>query len=223
MFMKNDQSIRGAENCSKSKKGGSRDNAGRKPKWGEDRAEVSMWSSGKFTLESFLEWCHKNKIKGDQFEAILEHAKSVANNSNNQSLSNSQLTMKIYSSPVSAGDGRTSSTESNSLDGDYENISVAHLLSPNPKKSFMVPVVGDSMKDIGLCSGHILVVESCSFARDGKIIVASVNDEIMVKRYTLKNNRIFLYSENSDYPPIEIVEQTFSILGIVRSCINNHF
>lgn len=223
--MENNQSMNSNESRPKSKKGGSRKGAGRKKTWGdgEETCVVSMWSSGKVTLERFLEWCHQNEIKGKQFNAILDYARSAINKPNNLILSPSRFTMKHYSNPVSAGPGRTSSTGNDSLNTDYENISIPHVLSPNPEESFMVPVVGDSMKGIGIDSGNILVVESCSFAREGKIIVASVNDEIMVKRYELKNNRVFLYSENPEYQPIEILEQTFSILGIVRSCINNDF
>ena len=180
-------------------------------------SNVSMWKSGKPALERFLDHCHENKIKVEQFDAILDFARFP------MLLGVSSFTMKHYGNPVSAGPGRTSSAGSDSLNADYENMNVNHVLSPNPQKSFMVTVIGDSMKGIGIDSGNILVVESCSFARAGKIIVASVNDEIMVKRYELKNERVFLYSENPDYPPIEILEQTFSILGLVRSCINNDF
>ena len=221
--MENNQLMSSHENYSKSKKGGSRNNAGRKTRWGEPRSDVSMWRSGKPALDRFLEECHQNGIKGKQFDALLDFARLAMKTSSIQILGSSSLTMKRYGSPVSAGPGRTSSAGSDSLNIDYENMNVNDLLSPNPKKSFMVPVIGDSMKGSGINSGNILVVESCLSASTGKIIVASVDDEIMVKRYELKNDRVFLYSENSDYPPIEILEQTFSILGIVRSCINNHF
>ena len=215
--MKNEQSVKSGEEISKSTKGGSRNNAGRKFRWDEPRCEVSMWKSGQYSLERFLEDCYENKIKGELFDAILDSARLA------MTFSSSTFTMNYYANPVSAGPGWTSIAGSGSLNADYETMSVQHVLAPNPQKSFMVPVVGDSMKDVGIHCGNILVVESCPSATSGKIIVASVDDEIMVKRYKLQNGKIFLYSENPDYPPIEILEQTFSILGIVRSCINNHF
>ena len=139
--MENEQSVNSNEKSSKSKKGGSRKNAGRKPIWGEARCQISMWQSGQYTLMRFLEDCHKNKIKGEKFDAILDFARLA------MTFSSSNFTMDYYANPVSAGPGRTSTAGSGSSNADYENINVQHLLSPNPQKSFMVPVVGDSMKE----------------------------------------------------------------------------
>jgi DNA polymerase V len=78
------------------------------------------------------------------------------------------------------------------------------LLIDNPTATFFVRVEGDSMEGAGIFSGDILVVDRSVTATNGKIVVAAVYGEMVVKRLeqTVKQTR--LLSEQAGYAPIEI-------------------
>ena len=84
---------------------------------------------------------------------------------------------------------------------------------------FAVKVKGDSMKDAGILSGDIAVINHQETANNGEIVVAMVEDAVTLKKVYMEKNRIKLESENAAYPPI--YTQSARILGkltyIVRS------
>ena len=58
-------------------------------------------------------------------------------------------------------------------------------LSPgffSPQADYLLRVIGDSMKDVGILDGDLLAVHSTPTARDGQIVVARIEDEVTVKR-----------------------------------------
>lgn len=72
----------------------------------------------------------------------------------------------------------------------YENEYIhipAHLIR-NPANHFALKVEGDSMIDEGIFDGDTLVVQSQKAAKDGDLVVASINQEATVKRYYVKTN-----------------------------------
>lgn len=82
-----------------------------------------------------------------------------------------------------------------------------------PNLLFALHVKGDSMKDIGILNGDIVVVEKREYADNGEIVVAMIDDEATVKRFFKENGRYRLQPENSEMKPIFADE--VSILGKV--------
>ena len=85
-------------------------------------------------------------------------------------------------------------------------LDVNDLLVKNPASTFFVRVQGDSMEGAGIFSGDILVVDRSVEARSGKIVVAAVNGELVVKRLCTENGQLLLVSENEAYAPIVVGE-----------------
>lgn len=73
-----------------------------------------------------------------------------------------------------------------------------------PTADFLLEVHGDSMQDIGIMDGDYIAVNKCNTARNGEVIVARVENEVTVKRYEKKRNRVWLHAENPAYDPIEV-------------------
>ena len=71
---------------------------------------------------------------------------------------------------------------------------------------FALKVQGESMIEVGIMDGDIIVVEKCNTARDGDIIVALVEDEATVKTFYREDNRFRLQPENSEMAPIYVHE-----------------
>lgn len=81
---------------------------------------------------------------------------------------------------------------------------------------FALTVRGESMRNAGILPGDTVVVRRQNTARDGEIVVASVEGEATVKRLKLSAGRIVLQPENDDFAPIEIAPDTeIRILGRV--------
>ena len=78
-----------------------------------------------------------------------------------------------------------------------------HLFVSEPNNYFLVRVCGYSMKDAGILPNDLLLVNRKKEAFDGDIIVASVNNGVVVKRLSMKDNITKLISDNEDYDDIE--------------------
>lgn len=77
---------------------------------------------------------------------------------------------------------------------------------------FTLTVSGDSMINVGIYDGDILIVEKCSTAKNGDTVVAmNVDNEATVKTFYKEDGYIRLQPENDTMDPILLPEVT--ILG----------
>ena len=100
------------------------------------------------------------------------------------------------------------------------NLNEKFMMS-NPDDHFLVKVSGYSMKDAGILPDDILLVNKSKEARDGDIIIASVDNGAIVKRLSQKYGITRLISENEDYPDIEGEEQNLHFWGVVTKVIRD--
>jgi DNA polymerase V len=102
-----------------------------------------------------------------------------------------------------------------------KSIDLNEQLVRNPTSTFFVRAKGDSMKDAGITSGDILVVDKAVTVANKQIVVAMLNGEFTVKRLRKKKGQVFLESENQDFPPMEITpDQELVIWGVVTYVIH---
>lgn len=80
-------------------------------------------------------------------------------------------------------------------------------------ESYILHVKGDSMINAGILSGDQIMVQSCSTARNGDIVVAMIDDSATVKTFYKEQGHIRLQPENDTMEPI-IVDDC-QILGKV--------
>ncbi len=102
-------------------------------------------------------------------------------------------------------------------DDQVENIlDINDLVVKNPASTFFVRVQGDSMIGAGIFNGDVLVIDRSKESKDGVIVVAAVNGELVVKRLSIKGNQHLLVSENENYAPIIVGEdEECFIWGVV--------
>jgi repressor LexA len=96
--------------------------------------------------------------------------------------------------------------------GDY--ITIDEHLVKKPSITELIPVVGDSMKDLGIMDGDIVVVEKRPFANIGDIVVAIIDDKFTIKTLGKEKDSYVLIPANKDFETIRPKEQ-FSIYGVV--------
>ena len=84
------------------------------------------------------------------------------------------------------------------------------LGTENADKLFALKVNGESMRDLGIYVGDIIVVEQDCTVRNGDVVVALVNNEVTVKSFFRKGENIELHPANSDFQvqiyPAELVQ-----------------
>jgi len=76
---------------------------------------------------------------------------------------------------------------------------------------FALRIHGDSMIEYGIFERDIVILRKQSYAQDGDIVVALVEDEATLKCFQRKGTKIFLIPGNSRYQPIIVDDVT--ILG----------
>ena len=97
-----------------------------------------------------------------------------------------------------------------------ESLDLNTLVIDNPSATFFVRVAGESMREIGITDGDILVVDRSIESWKNRIVVAVIDSEFTIKRFTKRNGTVVLKAENPDYPPIKITEEMdFSVWGVV--------
>ncbi len=68
---------------------------------------------------------------------------------------------------------------------------------------FALRVRGESMLKAGILPGDLVVVRQQQTCRQGEIVVAMIDDEATVKRFSRKDGHVWLLPENDDYSPID--------------------
>ena len=85
---------------------------------------------------------------------------------------------------------------------------------------FALRVRGESMLNAGILPGDLVVVRRQQTCNNGEIVVAMIEDEATVKRFSRKNGHIWLMPENDAYAPID---GTYAqILGKVAAVVRRY-
>ena len=85
---------------------------------------------------------------------------------------------------------------------------------------FALRVRGESMLNAGILPGDLVVVRQQQTCHQGEIVVAMIDDEATVKRYSRKNGHVWLLPENDDYSPID--GDRAEILGKVVAVVRQY-
>ena len=96
-----------------------------------------------------------------------------------------------------------------------------HLVGDN----FCLTVNGESMREIGIMNGDVVLIRSTPTANEGDIVAAQIDGgEVTLKRFFRKDGDIVLHPENSQMDDIVVPEGTdFRILGIAVGLMRNSF
>ncbi len=123
--------------------------------------------------------------------------------------------LPLYSSRIPAG---TPNMPVNDVEA---MIDLNSWLLRNPDSSFLLRVVGDSMIDVGIHDGDMLVVDRSIEPITGKIVAAMVDGEATVKRFRKDSSgKLTLLPENKNYTPTVISKNhSFEIAGVVVDVI----
>ena len=89
------------------------------------------------------------------------------------------------------------------------------------KNLFALRVKGDSMIDALISNNDIVIMKSSDEANNGEMVAAWLpqNEEVTLKRFYFRNNKVELHSENPKYDPIILDPKNVLIKGKVVGVI----
>ncbi|XNJ88734.1 LexA family protein [Vibrio cyclitrophicus] len=123
--------------------------------------------------------------------------------------------MKVI--PLCASAGITG-FESPAAEYNQLDLSLDELLVERPSSTFLGFAQGDSMIEVGIFDGDLLIVDRFPVVQESDVIVANLNGEFVCKIISFKSRQ--LLSANSNYSSVTISESdTFTIEGVVVSSI----
>ena len=104
-----------------------------------------------------------------------------------------------------------------------EKLNLNSYLIKNKESSFFVRVSGDSMVNVGIYNNDIMVVDKSLTPKNQSIVVASLNGELVVKKFLKdKQGKCYLKSENENYPKIILdSKMETTIWGVATYVIHN--
>jgi DNA polymerase V len=87
--------------------------------------------------------------------------------------------------------------------------------------TFIVRASGSSMIGAGINDQDEVVVDRAIDARDGHIVVAAVNGELIIQRLRVRAGKVLLVSENPHYPERTIAEgEQLEIWGVATNVLH---
>ncbi len=101
-------------------------------------------------------------------------------------------------------------------------IDLNEQLVKNKPATFFFRMNSDAMVGAGIHQGDVLIVDRSITAANGKIIVAAVNGELLIRRLQIQIKGITLVAENKRYGSMQIEEFSSAIVwGVVVYAIHS--
>jgi len=107
------------------------------------------------------------------------------------------------------------------LNEQQRGIDLNEQLVHNKPATFFFRMKGDAMKDAGIYDNDILIVDRSVKNVNGRVIIAILNGELLVRRFHKNFSSAFLIPENDRYKTINLSEfGEFAIWGVVIHSIH---
>ena len=101
-------------------------------------------------------------------------------------------------------------------------IDLNEQLIRNKPATFFMKVSGGSMLNAGIFDGDIVIVDRSIKPMNGKIVIAVIDGEMLIRRYEKTINRLRLIPETPKLAAIDVSEfMDFKIWGVVICVIRN--
>jgi DNA polymerase V len=101
-------------------------------------------------------------------------------------------------------------------------IDLNEQLIRNKPATFFMRVSGSSMINAGIYDGDIVIVDRSLKPQNGKIVIAVIDGEMLIRRYEKTMTSLRLIPETTKLSPIDISEfMDFKIWGVVSCVIRN--
>ncbi len=92
----------------------------------------------------------------------------------------------------------------------------------HPATTFCGRVKGNSMKDLGIHNGDLMIIDKSLEPKNGAVAVCYIDGEFTVKKIKIESDCCWLIPANENYSPIKVTpDNEFVIWGIVTHVIKS--
>jgi len=101
-------------------------------------------------------------------------------------------------------------------------IDLNEQLIRNKPATFFMRVSSDAMKEAGIYNGDVVIVDRSIKAVSGKVVIATLNGEMLIRRLEKTKDNVQLLTESNKLSPINIDSscEEFAIWGVVTYVIH---
>lgn len=100
-------------------------------------------------------------------------------------------------------------------------IDLNEQLVKNKPATFFMRVNSDAMTGAGIYKGDVVIVDRSLEAKNGKIIIAVVDGEMLIRKLEINNGKKRLLAVGHRLSPIEVDEAQFASWGVVTYVIHS--
>lgn len=101
-----------------------------------------------------------------------------------------------------------------------QGIDLNEQLIRNKPATFFMRVHSDAMIEAGIHNGDVVIVDRSLPAANGKIIIAVVDGELLIRRLEVVNKRTRLVPASRKLSPIDIGQVPLEVWGVVTYVIH---
>lgn len=99
-------------------------------------------------------------------------------------------------------------------------LDLHQYLIKRPAATFLMRIRGESMRDLGILDGDLIVVDKSVTPRNGDVVVVSIDGGMTCKVYEKNEDGIRFCAANPQFPPIcPNPEQDIRLWGVVLHAI----
>lgn len=142
----------------------------------------------------------------------LQGMKNIKSDSVSPYITEDEILIPYYEASVQAGIP---------TDVFEEPMKFIKAIGVNKNTCFQVKVSGNSMVDFGIVDGDMVILDRNAPIRDGKIVLARIEDQFTLKKLGTVKNEPALIAGNSDYKPIILKDNT-DIIGVMIKLIRDY-
>ena len=104
-----------------------------------------------------------------------------------------------------------------------KGMDLNELLIGDRTSTFFMRVNGDAMVGAGIFNGDMIIVDRSLKVTNGKVIIALLNGEMLIRRFEKNYNRIRLLPDTNRLSPIDVDPSgaDFSVWGVVTYVIHS--
>lgn len=128
----------------------------------------------------------------------------------------SKLPLNLYAMKVPAG---FPSPAEDFVEG---NLDLNEHLVRRPSATYFIRAEGESMRDVGIFCGDLLVIDRSISPNSGDVVIAAVNGDLTVKKIIKTQNGWRLCAANTSYADIPLPQGGCDIWGVVTHSIRQH-
>ena len=123
---------------------------------------------------------------------------------------------------ISAADAPIGAAADDPMESRIDRIDLNEQLVRNKPATFFMRVSGDAMTGAGIFNGDVVIVDRSVKAVSGKVVIATLNGEMLIRRLEKNLNKLRLVPETPKLSPIDvdISGAEFSIWGVVTYVIH---